>query len=307
MVDLRLLVALDPADGEFTWTYWLPGGQIRPLAEGGRFNPNYQVGERFVVLQAAGKWRVLDSQTGSLLHSGPAAKEWLAPPLALEEGRFVFSSDEGQLHLLDAARGSILWTYQPPGRTSLSGVPTFGVGNKRCLLALVSRNIGCELVRLDVGTGAPLWSTPILPGNLPENAVAMDDQRIFLARANKLEARSLGDGKLLWQKHLPTGLAPAACSAHGNGSWQVRRMGEFLLVHPRQASRLPTFWPQPFSWPYMVQFQNDHECAMIVLDPRDGQWVQRLPLARSRGPIQLRVLADRLVVSAGNSVSVFGK
>ncbi len=305
MVDQRLLVALDPTDGAFAWTYWAPGGPIRPLADDGLLNSHYQVGERYVLVQAAGTWRVLDSQTGALLHSGPALQRWVAPPLPLDDRHFVLSSNAGQLFLLDAAAGSIVWTYQPPGPTSLSGAPSLAVGDKRCLLAIVSRNIGCELMHLDIGTGACLWSTPILPGNLTENAVAVGAGSVFFACENRLEARSLSDGKRLWQKQLPTRLAQPARSAHC--SWQVKPVGGFLLIFPRQAARVPTLWPRPFSWPLFGHSQNDGEPAILVLDARDGQWVQQLPLTGSPGPIQLRVRADRLVVNAGNRMSVFGQ
>ena len=120
MVDERLLVALDPTTGEFAWLSWAPGGQIRPLTDGGRFNPNYCAGDRFVLLQTtAGKWLTLDSQTGKLLHEGQAARPWPQPPLALDERRFVLSGAAGQVLLLDADPGlgcldlPALWPHVP--------------------------------------------------------------------------------------------------------------------------------------------------------------------------------------------------
>jgi outer membrane protein assembly factor BamB len=300
LVDERLLVAMDPTNGKIAWHSWAPGGQIRPLADGGRFYPHYQAGDRFVLLQTtAGKWLILDSQTGKLLHEGPAAMHWPQPPPALDERWFVLSGTAGQVLLLDADTGLFDWTYQPPGQTSLSGAAAQVFGDKDKLLALVPRNIGPELVRLDPANGKVAWSVPVLADEFDVQTAALDDSAVYFACQNALQARSLRDGRLLWKKKLPGSFS----------GWQTVRAGLSLLVYPREKFEAP--WLPlsafPFSLPiaYPPFAKPRQERAILVIDPRNGEWLQRLPLADGPGPVTVQVRENCLVVCAGGKMSVF--
>jgi outer membrane protein assembly factor BamB len=302
MVDERLLVALDPLSGKFAWVFWAPGGEIRPLDGGGKFNPRYYAGDRFVVLQtSSGKRLTLDSQTGKLLHQGPAAEPWPQPPLALDQSHTVLGDSAGQVLLLDAATGQVAWTYRPAGPTSLTGAPSQAFGDKGKLLALVPRNIGPELVRLDPNNGTRLWSVPFLPADCGIQNVSVDDAAVYCVCQGRLQARSLRDGKLLWQKRLPGGFP----------SWQIARARDVLLVYPLanvEAPELsPLVWPSlpfaPITFRPLSKHQQDR--AILVLDARDGQWLQRLPLANEPGPVSVQVGNNVLVVAAGGQLCVY--
>jgi outer membrane protein assembly factor BamB len=301
LVDRRLLMALEPATGKYAWSFWAPGGKIRPLEDGGWFNPHYAVGDRFVLLQTtAGKWLVLDSQTGKLLHEGVAPTTWSQPPRPFDGGRFVFSGQAGQVTMLDAAMGVAVWTYEPGGRTSLTGAPTQIFGDKHHLLALINRNIGPELVRLDPKKGTRIWSIPFLAGDFDARMAAFDNGAVFFACRNTLECRSLQNGALLWKKSLP-GAFPA---------WQFIRAGEVLLAHPQEEIQVPWLLSvvNPFTLPALYHrfARFDSERAILIIDPRDGQLLQRLPLPEAvGGPISVEAGENLLAVKAGGKLIIF--
>jgi outer membrane protein assembly factor BamB len=294
VVDQRLLVALDPEKGRCVWIFWAPGGRIRPLEGGGRFHPHYHAEGGFLVLQTtAGKRLTLDSLTGKLLDEGPAHAPWPRPPLALDERRLVLADEAGQVLLLDAATGKVVWTYQPPGPTGLTGAPANVFGDKEKLLALVPRNIGPELIRLDANRGTLLWSVPTLAHDFDVGTASLDQGAVYFAAGNSLQARSLSAGKLLWKKTLP-GTFPG---------WQTVRAGDVLLVYPRE--NIP--WTWPFTWPVALGTMDKArgERGVLMLDPRDGQWLERLPLTDPSGPMTVETGENRLLVAAGGTLRVY--
>jgi len=298
MVDERMLVALDPRAGKFVWSFWAPGGQMRPLADGGRFSPHYHAGDDYVLVQSTdGKRFVLDSDTGKVLHEGPAPGDWVSDPLAIGQNRFVLSEEAGQVYLLNANTGLVNWTCQPRGYTSLTGAPSQVFGDRNKLFALVPRNIGPELVRLHPDKGTLLWNIPFLPGDIDAATASYDDEAIFFVCQNILQARSIRDGTLLWKNKLPGTFT----------SWQTFRVAKTLLVYPHEETRVP--WvpvASPFApWHVRVFTKPEQERAINLVNPRDGQFQQRLPVANEPGPIAVRVAADRLVVNAGGKLRVY--
>jgi outer membrane protein assembly factor BamB len=298
MVDQRSLVALDPVSGEFVWHVWAPGGSIRPLT-GGRFSAHYTVGDRFLLVQAAGKWQLLDSATGERVHEGPAPTAWLQAPLALDDRRFVLCEEAGKVSLLDAATGLLCWTHEPARYTSLTGAPAQVFGTGQRLLVLVPRNIGPELVCLDPDKGTPRWAVPLLADDFDPQTAAVDREAVFFVARNTLQARSLRDGALQWKQTLPGGFS----------AWQVVRAGEALLVYPNERVRLPWLplganpWELPLLYHDSARLAQDR--AILVIDPRGGQWIERLPLPKGQGPITLRLLPKGLAVDAGGRLLVF--
>src|SRR5262249_19691649 len=152
---------------------------------------------------------------------------------------------------------------------------------KDSLFALVPRNVGPELVRLDAARGKPLWSVPVLPAAFDVQTAAVDAQAVYFACRDTLQARAVQNGRLLWKQKLPGAFQ----------GWQTLRAGEVLLVYPRDNARLPLLQtnPHPFSWPVLLRTANGSpERALLILDPRSGQWLQRLPLSPEPGPITVQ-------------------
>jgi outer membrane protein assembly factor BamB len=277
MMDQRQLVAQDAIDEQTAWTFWAPGGKIMPLADGGRFYPHYYAGDRFVLLQTtSGKTLALDSMTGKQLpffdRPGPP---WPHDPFALDDHRLILTQEGGKVSLVDVAARKIVWTFVPAGYTSLTGAPSQVFGKMDQLLVLVPRNIGPELVRLRPETGTPLWSVPILPEEFEVKTAACDAAAVFFASGKTMQARALRDGKLIWQKPLPSG----TCR-----DWQFQRAGPALLAYPRQEKLAR---------------------EVLVIDPHTGQWMQRLPLPDGIGSITVSVKGEGLLVSVKDKAWVF--
>lgn len=329
VVEKRLVLALDPLTGHLAWSFHAPGAELRPLFDGGRFYPHYRVGNRFTLLQTiSGKVLVLDSKTGKLLHeTATSTQPWPHPPLALDDSRFGIGEDGGRAVLFDAAAGKTLWTFAPPYPTSLSGAPASVFGDipsrlqgaararnktsNEVLLALVPRNLGPDVVRLDPDKGTPLWTVPFLPDLFDVQTASFDRDAVYFACNNTLQARALKDGKLLWQKPLP-----------GNfPNWQTVRIldeprvsatgartGDALIVYPKETLRLPwlPIQPYPVTWPLVHWLSKPprQERSILAFDPKDGRLIQRLSLTDA-GPINVQILPGHLVAGGGGKVWVF--
>ncbi len=309
MADQRLLLARDLQSGQVAWSLWASGGQIQPLHGGGRFGPHVHVGDRLVLLQTnAGKYLVLDSATGKLLRQGPAPVPWPRPPLAVDDHRFVVPADDGKVLLLNAASGQIVWTYQPMGLTSLTGSPTQIFGTKDQVLALVSRNIGPELVRLSSDRGSAYWRVPFLPDAVVADNAALDEVAAYFACGDVLQARSLRDGALIWRQPLVAG---AGAEARSMGGWRCVRAGDALLVCLTGQVSIPWIMPLvcPFSRPlgYFSHAKTEPDRSVLIFDPRSGQCMQRLPLAEDSPLISLEVRDNCLRVQTRQKIYHFGQ
>jgi outer membrane protein assembly factor BamB len=288
MLDDRLLLALEARSGKVAWSFWAPGGKLRPMESGGRFTPHYAAGERFVLVQTtAGRRLTLNSQDGRPLHEAAVPTPWHRPPLALDERRFVLADEAGGVQLLDAESGRLLWTHHPLGYTSLTGAAPQTFGDKITLLALVPRNIGPDLVRLDPLDGKALWTVAALSDEFDASTAAFDASAVYFVCKGTLQARALADGRLLWQKKLPGDFA----------RWQARRSGATLFLVPQDD--LPLAWLATF--PQLAR----KERAILALNPRDGQWLQRLPLGDKPDGITLHLQGDRLAVATGGTLTIF--
>ncbi len=277
MMDQRLLVAQNPSSQQTAWTFWAPGGRIMPLDDGGWFYPHYHAGDRYVLLQTtAGKTLILDSTTGKALsffdRRGPP---WPHDPLALDDQRVLLSEEAGKVSLVDIGGRKVVWTFAPTRYTSLTGAPAQVFGDKDKLLVLVPRNIGPELVCLRSETGTLLWTIPLLPTEFDVQTAATDNSAVFFASGKAMQARSLRDGKLLWQKPLPSGTGK---------DWQFQRAGQALLAYPLQEKR---------------------ERAVLLIDPQTGQWMQRLRVPEGIGQMKVAVKDEKLLVTVNDKAWIF--
>src|SRR6185437_4648858 len=107
------------------------------------------------------------------------------------------------------------------------------VGRDNLLLLVTPTNIGYSLQRLDRAAGKPVWPRAQLltMKTLDTSTWALDRQSLSFVEDGSLVARSLADGRLLWQQKLP-----------GSDAGQVQRVGEYLMVHPMPSPVEPRFW-----------------------------------------------------------------
>jgi outer membrane protein assembly factor BamB len=268
----RRLFALNAETGAVLWDRRAPDAGLHLPFPQGLFSPSYHVGTETVLVQTTGQRWLLDAATGRPIHRAPDGRElWQRPPLQLDEHALVAVPDSRHVVLLDARTGQHLWTYTLTGGTTLSGELPQLMGRGDVLFCVQPANIGYFLQRLDRATGKPIWPQPrLLTRKTPDlNAWTFDREAVYGLEETSLTARSLMDGRILWQQSL-----------NGRSDWQVRRVRDHLTV-----------WPIPSAGDARLQFRSPlgavqwnlgpflmPESVFVVacLDPKTGQLIQRL-------------------------------
>ena len=92
------------------------------------------------------------------------------------------------------------------------------------LLLLIPRNYGYELHRLDTVTGEPRWAeAPLLSRQtLDLDRGALDAGAVYLVHDDCLQARSLANGKLLWDARCRDRSTAGKCSERATACWSIR-------------------------------------------------------------------------------------
>jgi len=151
------------------------------------------------------------------------------------------------------------------------------------VLVILPANIGYWLQRLDRSTGKPLWSSPPLLAlpRLDAEGWALDKVAVYHTQGPRLVARSLADGKLLWERALPR---PGPQSG---GDWRIECSGYSVVAWP-VCNRVVQF---RFRWLYRsLQWQGGQgpvegsDWAILSFDTQTGQLIQRLNF-EARGTI----------------------
>jgi hypothetical protein len=123
-----------------------------------------------------------------------------------------------------------------------------------------------------------LWTIPArqLPDGLDVDSVCIGDTLFFYADQERLYARSLNDGALVWSHALPARAA----------RWGIRYTKDYLAVYPAAASK---------GAPFSVSF----------IDPWAGGLLQRLTFADAYGPGEVLLTPRLALVSAGRRIYGF--
>jgi outer membrane protein assembly factor BamB len=190
------------------------------------------------------------------------------------------------------------WRFIPSEPTTLTGEPPQLMGNKDGLLALVPRNLGTELVRVDDSTGRAMWSVPCheLHDGFDVRAASFDDYGVYYPYRGHVTARSMIDGLTLWKKPLP----PIP------GPWQVDRYGDTLVVWPRTASGIPIL-PMPDTAllaPVALAWgrRGIGSAPVMLIDSRDGRIRQQIEVPHDGGPVFVWAKGPLLFATAGGKV-----
>jgi outer membrane protein assembly factor BamB/tetratricopeptide (TPR) repeat protein len=259
------LFALDADNGKALWHRLVP-------SPSGRFSSRYHVMDGTVLVQTASARRwTLDAATGRLLHDAPTVRTpWPRPPLPVDEPTVCVVVDSQHLVLLDLATGQERWTYTLPGVTTRSGEPALVVGDGHALLLVTPRNIGYELQRLDPATGKPSWPRSILLrlDRLEPAAWAVDAEAVYCVERTAVYARSLEDGRVLWERPLE---GPATARS-------LQRAGNYLLVYPAQTLkvRFQFHWlGRSLEWEGGPTLNEAGAFDVFCYDARTGRVVQR--------------------------------
>jgi outer membrane protein assembly factor BamB/tetratricopeptide (TPR) repeat protein len=292
----RRLFALEPETGRVLWQRQAPGAAFREPAPWGRFFPGCDAGAGTVLVQtSSGRRRLLDSGTGRLVHEAGAGHEpWPRDPLVLDERTVCLVPDDRRVLLLDRRTGQERWTWTQKGFSTRTGEAPLALGDARTVLVLAATNLGYELYRLDRETGKPCWPRPCLLNLRRADAVgwALDNGTVYYARDNILCARSLEDGRLLWEQALG-GEAKA---------WHVRRLRDAVVAYPAQtrAVRLQFRWlfgSVQWKMGYPGEAGEERDFSVVCCDPGTGKVVERLNFQSEAPRVRTQVRPE-----SGNTV-----
>jgi outer membrane protein assembly factor BamB len=279
----RRLLALDVETGAALWSHWAPGARIGPLGPGGQFYPRYHADADWVVAQTSGGQQLIfESHTGRLAHQLPTGLEpWSQTPVAVQERRVCLVPNAHRVVMLDPASGYEVWTYALDRHASLSGEPPQVLANSQTVVVRVARNYGYELQCLDAVSGARRWPAPVYVGGTAFDLTrgVLGSTAVYFVQEGFLHARSLADGKPLWERPLT-----------GVDHWQVVAARNYLLAYPLHSTRRPRVIGQRPSF------------QVVCCDPNDGQPVQCLnfPAPTERAGICVR--DGKLAVVLGDTV-----
>jgi outer membrane protein assembly factor BamB len=276
--DKRRLLALDAPSGRVLWTRWAPAAELRVPLPGSRFFPDFLAGETRVLVQATGgRGYFLDAVTGQVIREFPTREE---PWSAVVHGETFLVRDGLQVLSLDL-HGRETWTFALPERTFVYGDPPQLRTDSDSVFLLGATSLGYELHRLAVATGKPVWPRPlrIEADQLELSGWSVGEKTLYFVRDQRLSARSLADGKVLWERHLP----------ELRGGWKTRLMpGEgskaYLLVYPGTGlGRRITFRWLTGSVQWTMAFAPEAQiatgCPLLVCDPATGDVLQKWTMA----------------------------
>jgi tetratricopeptide (TPR) repeat protein len=268
----RRLFALDVETGRILWSCWAPDGRLQlPPPRGRFFSASHASSTRLLVQTATGRRWLLDAATGRLLDDSPTSSQpWPAPPRVLDANTLALVADSRRVLTLDASTGKECWHIDLPGATTRTGEPPQILNRGDVLLLVTPTNLGYRLDRLDRTSGKLSWPRPCLLNldRLDTTTWTLGDDSVAFAHDHFVEAHSLADGRLLWERPLPEA-----------ASWTVRRVGDGLLAYPDVAAR-PYFRFQSLGlsvqWKRVEPLDAPAGFPVLGFDARTGRLVQRL-------------------------------
>jgi outer membrane protein assembly factor BamB len=299
------LLAFEVQSGRVVWSHWAPAASLRPAYPAGRFLPCYHADDSWAVAQTgAGKQLVIDSEKGRIVHeSVPLGSGWRQRPLALDERRICLVPSVDRVVLFDPKIGKNLWTYKTarlPGSTTPTGEPPYILGNRETLLVVVPRNVGYQLVRLDLRTGRPVWKGKprLLRGACAAEQVSFDRRAVYYTDRKILCARSLASGKLLWCRPL----------GGPDGDWRTTCIGGTVVAYAARPTATPRWYWVPLGGMLLalpLRVHKEEFFPVVCCDARDGQLMQRLNLPGPVTEARVQIMPQRMLVEVEGRVWAF--
>jgi cellulose synthase operon protein C len=214
------LIAFDGDFGLIDWSYTPPTGKI---------NPHLLVGPKRIVLQVRkpNLVLVLETSTGRrrVEFAQPEEEEWPRDPLPIDDDSVALVVNRTKVAKFDTSKGAYAWEFEETKDSPRLGAPRLFCDAERLLVLHEGQN----LMRLDLATGAKAWTTSKLLGSedlseRPE-AIAMSEDRVYVANGATLSAFAMRDGSLIWKRGLkgPT------------SGWDVALTERSVLAYPSAA------------------------------------------------------------------------
>jgi outer membrane protein assembly factor BamB len=290
----RRFLVFDVETGSMLWSRWAPGAQVRPLEPGGRFQPAYHAGERWLIAQtSSGRCCIYDSRTGAKLHErDTAAEPWPQQPLMVDGQRVCLLDDCCRLVVVDSATGQEVWSHALPRPSASMNAPQLARDGSG-LVVLID---AWQLERLDLKTGKSLWLTGEprwASGKLSEPwHPALHQDAAWFVRGNVLYAYRLADGKRLWEQPLSAEEA----------AWRTVPLAGYVMVFPSHLKRRPRL-PWKGVGPILpTGMQNSSwTFPILIFDQTDGQLVQRLNFPLEDAEMTVQLLEQSAIVAGSRN------
>jgi outer membrane protein assembly factor BamB len=288
----RHLIAFDLKSHGVAWVLGTHGSpRYEPLMfdDAANFTPHVFVSERVLAVQLTSgvRWTI-QASTGRVrkADSPTALVPWVSPPEALDGLAVAFADGPGLIRIEGSGKPRERIAFD--GESSYAGEPPQIRRFGDMLFAVVKRNTGLELHRLDASTGKCEWREPAFleAGSIDLSAADVDPQRIIVAAAGYVHAFNLDDGTLAWRVKLPAGI------------WSIRAARTVAIAVPAEAvpdeapgwSRFQASFlrePQPWRLPWLAAALYDcwteRHVPVILLDLESGKRRATLTIP-TRGP-----------------------
>ncbi len=295
----RCVLALDTGTGAVAWLRDPLGrSRFREFATAGTptFSPHFLAAGDVVLIQKSdGERWTLSADTGRVLHTAPTClTPWTMPPALTGGGSALIPDGAGRIAAVDLRSNRQLWQFDAEGETSLTGaapeVRAFGAD----FYALIARNYGPELVRLDAKTG-DAKSTVRVPGHRATLADAVADAgRIYLPYPGGIASWPRTGGGKFWTRGLASGVHwQATVTDRGPLLWTREPIPEEPLadVLPRLFRRFAE-WPAPERVPgfaiTLMQALFTGTATVLQLDSGTGDETARAEAPVLGPTLQLR-------------------
>ncbi len=270
----QTLLAFDGDSGLLDWSYTPPSGRI---------NPKLHVGAGRIILQVRkpNSVLVLDTATGRRRGEFPRVddEEWVRDPTPIDDDHVAIVADRLTVALFSLDRGVPSWVFRETGELPKYGPPRL-IGDGDRLFVL---HDGRELIRLDPGTGAKGWSRLLGTEDLSERpeAIALGDDRVFVANGATLSALKIADGTPDWKRPLNGPL----------GGWALALTDRSVAAYPN---------------PQRTREDEGASFPLVFHRRDDGQLIQRLQFPASPSDLSVRFSPRGVLVATSTGVWSLG-
>jgi len=293
LLNHRELFGVEVETGDVSWTQKPPGATPRK-----HFCSHFYVADDLVLIQSGdGKRLAFSTKGGQPLHESQGSPTpWPQAPVPVDKDRFCLV-EQGRVFLFDLAAGRELWSYVPPRPLELTGAPPQVTGAGRALLAIVPRNYGYELARLDPRTGRDMWDIEeprlVSLGDCDIHTGSSDEHAFFLAAGGSFGCWELATGKRLWRSALPV----------KSGRWHTLHTTKAVIAYPAAAEQPPWTWlplgPILLGVPDARRQENQvRHLPLSIHDRSTGRVLQQLDFRVADSRLDVQVLCGRVVVAA---------
>ena len=317
--------AWEIANGRCLWCDWAPGSRLGLEPPAGCFAPRALVSAASAVLGTGSeKPLILDSRNGARLHQD-LESDLVRPIVPGSETRLGLLTGREAIQAVELADGRPSWRFLFDAPQALAGEMPQVLQRDDRIFVQIAYNYGYLLELVDGKTGKRHWPAPLFVGPRPLDLELgdVDEGALYCSSPGGIEARGLADGQILWKQETSSSI----------GRRRLQRSGSILLNLPSTAEIRG--WE--FAWHGIaVRFPSlsdracqNHFCAVHVLEPRTGQCLQSLnvakpesattgfaiarrsfslcPVVRALGSDAPAVLLtpDRLLVVQGQAVTAF--